>query len=106
MSASRDLDFFVDATYTAAEGGFDPFDLPVPEEMPSNWDPDYSGIGEYSDLDYRMLELTYGISIRVDDAARLHASLTTLDLHDDQPWVYGDQDGRLTIYSAGMSLGF
>jgi len=72
----------------------------------ANADLDYSMINEYSDLDYQMIELTYGVNFRVGRTSRLYGSITYLDLIDDQPYVYGDLDGTLTILSTGMTVGF
>jgi len=93
--------------YTKSTGGFDSFGVlqPVDGEM-DNADLDYSMIDQYSDLDYQMIELTYGVNFRVGRRSQLYGSITYLDLIDNQPYVYGDLDGSLTILSTGMSVGF
>jgi hypothetical protein len=53
-----------------------------------------------------MLSLTYGASFQIDRDSRLYGSITVMDLDDGQPYVYGDLDGKLTIYSAGMTVDF
>ncbi len=107
MNASERFRFYMDGTITLSEGDFESFGvLTAPGETVVNQDLDYSATNEYSDLDFTMYELTYGMSFLVDDVTRLYTSVTTMDLTDDQPYVYGDQDGALTIYSAGMTIAF
>ena len=108
LDATDEFKFYMDGTYTKSEGSFTSFGVldSSPEGGVGNEDLDYSATNEYSDLDFALLELTYGVSFRVDDDARLYTSVTYMDLTDDQPYVYGDQDGSVTYYSAGMTVGF
>ena len=46
------------------------------------------------------------MSFLVDRNTKVYGAVTYMDLTDDQPYVYGDQDGDVTVYSAGMSVGF
>ena len=109
LDASEKFKFYMDGTYTMSEGSFTSFgvlDSTIPEDDVTNHDLDYSMVNEYSDLDYSLLELIYGVSFQVDTNARLYSSVTYMDLTDDQPYVYGDQDGSATYYSTGMTVGF
>ena len=63
-------------------------------------------VATHASSDFTLLELIYGVSFQVDTNARLYSSVTYMDLTDDQPYVYGDQDGSVTFYSAGMTVGF
>ncbi len=108
LDASEKFKFYMDGTYTKSEGSFTSFG--VLDDSPvggvGNQDLDYTETNEYSDLDFTLLELVYGVSFKVDTNARLYSSVTFMDLTDDQPYVYGDQDGSVTFYSAGMTVGF
>ena len=106
LNASKTFKFYMDGTFTKSEGSFSSFGELEAEETVANQNLDYSAVNEYSDLDYSLLELTYGVSFQVDTTARLYSAVTYMDLTDDQPYVYGDQDGSVTVYSAGMTVGF
>jgi len=106
LNASEKFKFYMDGTYTKSEGSFTSFGVLEADETVSNQDLDYSMVNEYSDLEYSLLELIYGVSFQVDKNARLYASVNYMDLTDDQPYVYGDQDGSVTYYSTGMTVGF
>jgi len=107
LNASERFRFYMDGTFTRSEGSFESLGvLEAPDGSAAFHDLDYSATNEYSDLDFTMFELTYGMSFLVDDVTRLYSSITTMDLTDDQPYVYGDQDGAITVYSAGMTVGF
>lgn len=110
LTATSRLALYAEAALALTKGSFSPFTQPAAswedDAAPRNWDNDYSRIQAYSDLDYTQLEATLGGSYKVADASRLYGSLTLMDLGDDQPYVYGDLDGRLVIYSAGMQVDF
>ena len=106
LNASEKFKFYMDGAYTKSEGSFTSFGVLEADETVPNQDLDYSMVNEYSDLDFALFELTYGVSFQVDTNARLYTSVTYMDLTDDQPYVYGDQDGSITYYSAGMTVGF
>jgi hypothetical protein len=107
LNASEKFNFFMDGAFTKSEGSYSSFGV-LESTIPdgTNHDLDYSMVNEYSDLDYSLFELTYGVSFQVDTNARLYGSITYMELTDDQPYVYGDQDGNLNFYSAGMTVGF
>ncbi len=106
LNASEKFNFYMDGAYTKSEGSFTSFGVLEADETVPNQDLDYSMVNEYSDLDFALFELTYGVSFQVDTDARLYTSVTYMDLTDNQPYVYGDQDGSITYYSAGMTVGF
>ena len=91
-------------------------DLPTPEidepdaniypDDTSTADYDFSGINEYSDLDYTTLEFTIGTNYRIDDKTSVYGAVNLMDMTDDQPYVYGDLTGALVTYSAGMTMKF
>ena len=106
LNASEKFRFFMDGVYTKSEGSFDSFGVLEADATVGNQDLDYTHTNEYSDLDFSLFELTYGVSFQIDTNARLYSSVTYMDLTDDQPYVYGDQDGSVTFYSTGMTVGF
>ena len=106
LNASERFRFYLDASVTHSAGSYESFGVLEHDSTVPNQNTDYSLVNEYSDLDYSLLELTYGVSFRVDASSRLYGSVTYMDLTDDQAYVYGDQDGDVTVYSAGMTVGF
>jgi hypothetical protein len=118
VTATKKLNFFLEGVYARSKGSFAPFDLPEPEGIPADVpiSPDYaggskgaydfSGIGDYSDLDYSQFEGTLGVNYKLDRRASVYASVNLLDLEDDQPYVYGDLTGWIKTYAAGMTVGF
>ena len=67
---------------------------------------DFTGIGNYSDLDYNQFEGTLGLNYKLATRAKLYGSVNLLDLQDDQAYVYGDLSGSIITYAAGMTVGF
>jgi hypothetical protein len=119
LTATDNLSFYLEGVYTAAKASFDPFDMPLPEDIPeeSNISPDHPGgtskgaydftvISDYSDLDYTQLEGTFGVNYKLDEHASLYGSVNLMDLQDDQVYVYGDLTGSIITYAAGMRVGF
>ncbi len=118
LTASNKVSFYLEGVYTTAEGSFDPFDLPLPTDIPADIQisPDHVGdskgaydftvISDYSDLDYTTLEGTFGMNYKLDKQATLYGSVNLVDLQDDQIYVYGDLTGQIVTYSAGMTVGF
>ncbi len=118
LTASPKVSFFMEGVYTTAKGSFDPFDLPLPDDIPadvaispdhvgdSKGAYDFTGIGDYSDLDYTTLEGTFGVNYKLDQRATLYGSVNVVDLQDDQTYVYGDLTGNIVTYATGMTVGF
>ncbi len=116
VQATQKLNFYAEAVYTGSKGRFDAFDLPLPDitdetapiypDADSTADYDFSGINNYSDLDYSTWEATFGANYRLDSMAALYGAINVLDLADEQAYVYGDLSGSLVTYSAGMSVQF
>jgi hypothetical protein len=106
LGASEKLDLYLDGTYALSEGSFDPFEMPEPEDQPGNWANDFSGVNQYSDLDYRQVEATLGASYLLDERASVYGSVTWYDFEDDEAYVYGDLDGQIIMYATGMTVRF
>ncbi|PIV80854.1 hypothetical protein COW53_07480 [bacterium CG17_big_fil_post_rev_8_21_14_2_50_64_8] len=118
LRASEKVNFYLEGVYSLANGGFDPFDLPLPEDIPADepLSPDHVGnskgaydftvISDYSDLESKTLEGTFGLNYKLDRKARLYASVNIVDLQDDQVYVYGDLTGKILTYATGMTVDF
>jgi len=88
------------------KGSFDPFELGELEEAPAHWDNDFSKFGEFSDLEYTQIEFTLGGTYALMPTTALQASVSWMDLTDDQPYVYGDLSGSLLFTRLGMRMRF
>ena len=116
VTVSKQVDLFVEGMLALSEASFDPFDLPEPDiEATANISPDnpastadydYSGIGDYSDLDFSQLEATVGLKYKLANGSKLYGSVNIMDVKDDQPYVYGSFTSTLLTYAAGWSVGF
>lgn len=110
--ATDKLSLYGEGVLALTEASFTPFNQPeaawsaTDPSAPRNWDNDYSRIQAYSDLEYTQLEATLGGSYKVAPDWSVYGSVTLMDLQDDQPYVYGDRDGRLVLWSTGMTVGF
>jgi len=67
---------------------------------------DFTAISDYSDLEYKTLEGTFGLNYKLDRKASLYGSVNLVDLQDDQVYVYGDLSGTILTYATGMSVAF
>lgn len=116
ITMTEKVDLFVEGMLAMSEASFDPFDLPTPDieetahispdNPASTADYDYTGMGEYSDLDFNQLEATVGLKYKMDKGSSLYGSINIMDVKDDQQYVYGSMTSTLLTYAAGMSVGF
>jgi hypothetical protein len=108
LAATEKLMLRAEGVVTLAKASFDSFQMPAvsytDETAPRAWDNDFSQVDQYSDLDYTQLDLSLGASYRLAPRTQVFAGMTYQDFVDDEPYVYGDLDGRLLIYNAGLKL--
>jgi hypothetical protein len=98
--------FGAGGTFSISEAAFDPIELELPEEVVAVGDYDYSGIDEYSDLDYRQIELWAKGSREISRNASLYVGGGYFDFTDDQPYVYGDLSGQVSYLQSGVQVMF
>lgn len=65
-----------------------------------------NSIPEYSDLDYRTLDLTINADYAIKDNLTLNIGYMFSKLDDKKPYVYGDLDGKSHIISANITYSF
>lgn len=106
FNASQKWSLYWEGSYAYNRDMFDSFQLPDPEEAPVNWDNDFSGINEYSDLKYKQLDTTVGASWKFSAKSNLYGSFTVMDVQDDAPYVYDGLSGTLLMTSLGMTVLF
>lgn len=98
--------FSVGGTYAMSEADFDPVKMELPEETVEHADYDFSEVHEYSDLEFNQLELVVGGSRQISKKSSAYLKLAYLDLSDEKPYAYGDQDGSVVFVASGIKVGF
>jgi len=87
---------------------FDPVMMPdVSDEILESIeaaDYDFSGIHEYSKLDYQQFDVTLSGSYQINAAWRFDAGVSYYDLTDDAGYVYGNESGSFFIVRAGVQF--
>lgn len=63
---------------------------------------DYSGFGDYSDLDYSIFDITFNVNYDINEHWGIYGVFNLTDFEDDEPYAYGDLDG--TFYSANIGI--
>ncbi|RMF47276.1 MAG: hypothetical protein D6751_03155 [Deltaproteobacteria bacterium] len=67
---------------------------------------DMVGVENYSDLEYQQLQLNLGGTYHFSPALYLTASAEYAVFVDDEPYVYGDQDGDMIGGYVGLGYRF
>ena len=94
--------------FTMSTAEFDPVVMPtVSQEIHDeihngNWD--YSGIYEYSNLDYQQFDITLSGSYQINPRMSFDAGVSYYDLTDNEGYVYGNESGSLYIVRAGVTI--
>lgn len=65
---------------------------------------DYSGFGDYSDLDYSVFDLTFNANFNLNESWEIFGVFNYTDFTDDEPYAYGDLDG--SFYSANIGVAY
>ncbi|MCA9755680.1 MAG: hypothetical protein KDA27_07760 [Candidatus Eisenbacteria bacterium] len=94
----------VNGSFTNSKAKFDPIEVTVPEETVGKADYDFSGINEYSDLEFKQLEVGGTLTKMLSEKASAYIGLNYFDLTDDAPYVYGDVSGSVLYTRAGFQV--
>lgn len=103
---------FAHVVYNQTEGGMNSFQLSWPGPitdplLPILYDlSSIEGVETYSDLEYTQLDLTVGGTYQVTHNFYVAAQATYSTFEDNEPYVYGDQDGDLLAGSVGIGYRF
>jgi len=65
---------------------------------------DYTGMVEYSDLDFEQFDVTFGGEYQISPRTNIQVSTTYRDLTDNQGYVYGLETGSLWIVRGGVGF--
>ncbi|MCB2230020.1 hypothetical protein KQH82_04835 [bacterium] len=60
----------------------------------------------YSDLDYTIMQLTFGGEYMIAPNVTWTADIDYADFADDQPYVYGDETGSMFVIRSGVRFDF
>lgn len=87
------------------------FDAPVLPEVTEEaheaieaGDWDYTGMAEYSDLDFEQFDVTFGGNYQLTPRTRIELNMTYRDLTDNAGYVYGYESGTLWIVHGGVGF--
>ena len=61
---------------------------------------------EYSNLDYSMMQISFGLSYKLTDGLTFTADGEYADLTDDAGYVYGIESGSLFMVRSGLRFDF
>ncbi len=67
---------------------------------------EFTDLPDYSDLDYELIQFSFGIAYEVSPGVRLTADADYADLTDNQGYVYGIESGSLFIIRTGIQFDF
>ncbi len=67
---------------------------------------DYSGFGDYSDLDYSIFDITLSLTFNINEKWSLYGVFNYTDYEDDEPYAYGDLDGEFYTANVGLQYKF
>ncbi len=65
---------------------------------------DYSQMSTYSDFDYELLKLNFGVEYLLSPKITFTADLDYADLKDNQGYVYGNETGSFYMIRSGFRL--
>ena len=86
-----------------------PDGVPGPGEDPTSplpvHDYDFTGVGDYSDLDYTELRATLGLNHKFSAGTQLFAAVSLYDLDDSQPFLQ-DGTGSVMLLTSGLTWSF
>lgn len=69
-------------------------------------DYDFTGINEYSALEYAEFRTTLGGLIKLRSRLDLFGEVTLLDLQDDTAYLFQDVSGSVVLVSSGLRYNF
>lgn len=107
--ATEKLHFAGSVAYNISRAKYDPVDMVPPEDALANLthqDFTFPEMHQYSELDYKYIQLTFGLEYRLPNGISWTADIDYADLTDDSPYVYGDESGSMLILRSGFRLEF
>ncbi len=98
----------LNGNFTISTAEFDPVEMPevsaeILESIESG-NYDYSGIYEYSNLDYKQLNIALSGSYQISPRMSFDAGINYYDLTDNEGYVYGIESGSLFVVRAGVTI--
>lgn len=117
-------EIYLTGSMTTTDAGFDsitfvpnddvdmtlfPDGLPGPGDDPTSplhyADYDFSGIHEYSDLEYDEARATLGFTYKTREAIGFYGAVSLYDFSDDDPYIQ-DGTGSVTVVNGGLTWSF
>lgn len=104
------LNLMLQGNLSSSKASFDPIQMPdtderrEAEEIIHAADYDYSTVHTYSDLDYRFLNLRFGLNYKFSDTFGWNLDVDYYDLTDNQGYVYGVESGSFYVIRSGFMI--
>ncbi len=72
----------------------------------SHQDFTFNEMHTYSDLDYKLMQLTFGTELKVSPRVTVTADVDYADLTDDTGYIYGIESGKYFLIRSGIRFDF
>ena len=103
---SMKLALTLNANYSINDAEFDPVIMPeAPAEVEENIEAanyDFSMVHTYSDMSYKLLNMSLKIDYLFSKSIRWNAEAVYLKFNDDTGYIYGDETGSLYFIRTGI----
>lgn len=97
-------------SYVASTAALDVVEMPdVTEQLQgdlTHQDFTFLEMDSYSDLDYKLLQLSLGLEVKLSQGLTWTADTDYADLTDDAAYVYGNESGSIFMIRSGFRFDF
>lgn len=97
-------------SYVASTAALDVVEMPdVTEQLQgdlTHQDFTFLEMDSYSDLDYKLLQLSLGLEVKLSPGLTWTADTDYADLTDDAAYVYGNESGSIFMIRSGFRFDF
>jgi len=110
LFATDQLNFMGTLAYNMSKGEYDPVAMPDPAAEVtadlSHQDFTFDEMHEYSMLDYKYLQVSFGLEYTIRPGYTFTADVDYADFTDDGFYVFGDESGSMLMVRSGVRLTF
>ena len=115
LMPTEKLSFHGSFDFNISEAALDEVQIPdsaalVSIGVPAGWfashSYDYSETNTYSDFDYELLKLNFGLEYLLSPGVTFTADVDFADLKDNQGYVYGNETGSFFMVRSGVRYRF
>lgn len=110
FSPNAKIRTFGTLSFTKSEASLDEVVMPNVEDLLNgdltHQDFTFPKMQTYSDLNYGIIRISLGVSVRLSPRITWTATGDYADLSDDAAYVYGDESGSLSVIKTGLKIDF